>query len=150
MSISRLNRRINYASRDVVLSLFDSLIMSSFHYSGLAYVNMPEYSWDRVESFLTRSLKHIFELPMNMSNLYARNIFKINSFRDDIESFARKRICGLVNSSTLTQDMIAKYRDYADMNGKDTVLDRIRKSAGINTAQNCYLCTFSVDHFCVK
>ena len=150
MSIARLNRRINYASRDIVLSLFDSLIMSSFHYSGLAYVNMPEYSWDRVESFLTRSLKHIFELPMNMSNSHARGIFRNNSFRDDIESFARKRICGLINSSTLTQDMIVNYRDYVDLNGKDTILDRIRKTAGINTVLNCYLCPFGVAHYCVK
>ena len=111
---------------------------------------MPEYSWDRVESFLTRSLKHIFELPMNMSNSHARGIFRNNSFRDDIESFARKRICGLINSSTLTQDMIVNYRDYVDLNGKDTILDRIRKTAGINTVLNCYLCLFGVAHYCVK
>ena len=149
VSICRLNRKMNYANREVVMSLFNTLIMSSFTYSCLAYINMPEYSWSRVENFLTRALKQIFDLPMNMSSNRAREIFKTSTFREDIEAFARRRICGLINSSSLTKDMIANYRDYADIDGKDTILDRICRTAGIIDTRDCYLCTFRVEHDCV-
>ena len=149
VSLCRLNRKMNYANREVVMSLFNTLIMSSFTYSCLAYINMPEYSWSRVENFLTRALKQIFDLPMNMSSNRAREIFKTSTFREDIEAFARRRICGLINSSSLTKDMIANYRDYVDIDGKDTILDRICRTAGIIDTRVCYLCTFRVEHDCV-
>ena len=132
------------------MSLFESLIMSSFYYSCLAYINMPNFSWDRIEVFLVRSLKQIFELPMNMNSAHAREIFRTTTFRESIENFARRRIVGLSNSSSLTQDLIADFRDYSGMNGKDTILERLLKTAGLDPISSCHMCSFNVDHDCVK
>ena len=111
---------------------------------------MPNFSWDRIEVFLVRSLKQIFELPMNMNSAHAREIFRTTTFRESIENFARRRIVGLSNSSSLTQDLIADFRDYSGMNGKDTILERLLKTAGLDPISSCHMCSFNVDHDCVK
>ena len=150
LSIAKLNRRIGYCDRDMIMSIFNSLIMSTFEYSCLAFLNMPNKGWDRIESFLTRSLKQIFELPKNMNSETARGIFISGSFRQKIENFAVKRSTGMLNVATLTRDMVANYVEYADLNGKDTILDRLMKISGVEEVVDCYMCQFNVDHNCVR
>ena len=149
-SICRLNRRMKFCNRKAVIDVFNSLVMSCFHYSGLAILNMPERIWLRVESFLCRSIKQIFDLPKCMSNERARGIFFCNSFRDQIEKFAIKRIHSMSNSSSMMQNLIAQYRDYAFKRGKDTLLDRTCKLCGLNDNSNCFLCFYGVEHNCVS
>ena len=150
LSICRLNRKMNYNNRKDILHIFESLILSCFYYSSMAYLNMNEKNWALIENFLIKSIKMIFDLPLQMNGERAREIFYPCTFREKIEIHALKRIAAMSNSTTIMQHQIFNCRDYAFTGSRDTIFERAMKISGINEAVNCYLCTMNCEHDCVR
>ena len=145
-SLCKLNRRMNFSNRKLILDTFDSLVSSAFHYSAPAFLNMSEKNWLKVENFYNRSLKCIFDLPPYMSSLRARELFRSRSFRQQIEDRATSRIGDIITSTGFISDMVY---GHAKLEGKDTVLDRVFRIMGIERELDCNFCPFDAEHDCV-
>ena len=142
---------MGYCNREMIMSLFNSLVLSTFEYSCLAFLNMPNHEWNKVEGFLTRSLKSIFDLPRHMNSDVARGIFMSTTFLDKLEKFAVKRAANLLNVCNLTKDMVIEYGNYTEINGRNTILNRMEEICGVENVENlCHLCFFNVEHCCVS
>ena len=149
-AISRLNRKMKFNDKETVLMLFDSLVLSVLLYSGPAYLNMKNGTWDKLECFLVRSIKWIFGLPMNMNSNLARSLFFAETFRRTIELRTLKRLDDIVKKSNLVQDVITDMNDYCCLVGKKTILETAAGISGINLTTGCKFCSFKIPHDCVK
>ena len=102
------------------MQIFESLVISIFKHSCVAFINMPEKNWNRLESFYCRWLKIIFDLPLHMSNETARRLFSASSLRNQLEHFDVKRFAEMSKNVKSIQNLIFDYGKYAFRNGKDS------------------------------
>ena len=144
LAIAKMNRKIKFSNRALIMQIFESLVISIFKYSCVAFINMPEKNWNRLESFYCRWLKIIFDLPLHMSNETARRLFSASSLRNQLEHFAVKRFADMSKNVKSIQNLIFDYGKYAFRNGKDSLIDRIFRITQIEKNLDCYFCPTGV------
>ena len=116
-------------------------------YSNCIQQNSDDLNWQKVENFYNRSLKCIFDLPSYMSSLRARQLFKSQSFREQIEDRAVGRIGDIITSTGFISNTVYTHEFFE---GRDTVLDRAYKVMGIEGNLDCNFCPFGAVHDCVE
>ena len=149
VTIARMNRRMGYCDRKIIMDTFNSLIVSSFEYSSLAFMSCSETYWKKLENFYCRSIKQIFDLPRGMNSSVARGLFTNETFKTRLQRRAIERFHDMVNDTKMMTDMVLEYRDYQNKPGRNTLLDTIRKKTELPICYSCSLCSLGLTHSCV-
>ena len=132
------------------MHLFHSLITSAFHYSSLAFLNVNKSIWTHLEKFYAKSLKMIFELPLNSNSQKIVEYFSPKPFRDVIFDMATRRFLAIIKSARLNENLVHEYQSYAGQRLNPGIIDRLFEYAGVDCRRDCLLCVCEIYHACVK
>ena len=108
-------------------------------------------NWEAISVIVAFFISSFFDLPRHLNSDVARGIFMSTTFLDKLEKFAVKWAANLLNVCNLTKDMVIEYGNYTEINGRNTILNRMEEICGVENVENlCHLCFFNVEHCCVS
>ena len=149
-SICRLTKFGKLRNPDLIIHLFNSLIMSTFTYSSPAYVGMSELIWSKVDSFFSKSLKCAFGIPIKTSNLAVLEFYYGNRVSNIIKDITGKRIHDIAASVPIVADIIPQIADTLFHKPNCSPIEKLIAHSNCRSFGDCLMCFVGVPHHCVK
>ena len=147
IQIRRFAESLYGRDNGLVLQLVNSLIISLFDYSSVAWINAAACHWNKIHQCQMRTLKGILNVPRRTPDHAVFNMINTPTFKETIRSRAMNRFCAINNNNP----NMAKFqsRCVTSKRGKFTSpFEKLTSLSGLDDRLNntkCIICTFSPD-----
>jgi len=139
-----------HGDRKMIIQLYNSLVISVFDYSAIAFMNISNHLWRKLESFHARAAKILLNLPSRMSNQNAVDLLFGYCLRERLEFRAIDRFNKMKKNVSLVRDLVVDIPNYVKKGRFKSPLQIMLSIAGIDASVGCILCKTSIYHSCVK
>ena len=145
IQIRRLAAALHGRDNGLVLQLVNSLIISLFDYSSVAWINAATCHWNKIHQCQMRTLKGILNVPRRTPDHAVFNIINTPSFKEIIQSRAVNRFCAMNNNNP----NMTKFQTRcvtSNRNKFKSPFEKLTSLSGLDdrlTNTRCIICTYT-------
>ena len=107
-ALKKLSAKSTFSNPMEVMRLHEALVNSVFKYGSIAYAGMSNAMWDRIKTCHSRCVKAYVGIHNYVSYELVCDTLGIRQIRDEICSFAKKRIINMIRFSPLGTSLIKR------------------------------------------